>query len=187
MKILLVSGSRNREGQTARAARALLSGAESEGAETEEIFLPEYRIKRCRQCNEDGWGLCAEEARCIIKDDFAMIFEKVKQAGLVVFATPVYLWEMSESLWCFCTRMRRICFQWKKYYDMKKKPAAVLAVAGGGGTGTIRTLFQMEQTLDFSGFDVVDYYPVKRLNLEAKLPRLVLAGKWLASAPGTIE
>jgi multimeric flavodoxin WrbA len=59
------------------------------------------------------------------------MFDNVKEADLVIFATPVYLWEMSESLWCFFTRMRRICFKWKKL-------AAVMAVAGGGSDGDHR-------------------------------------------------
>jgi len=185
MKILLISGSRNPDGQTARAGNALLDGAAEAGAETEKIFLPSLKIERCRQCEDTGWGLCADEGRCVIEDDFASVFEKVKAADVVIFASPVYLWEISESLFEFCSRMRRICFHCGKYDTVNNKPAVGLAVAGGGGSGSIRTLFQLEQILLFSGFDVVDMYPVRRQNLEAKLPQLRIAGRWLATKPNS--
>lgn len=182
MKILLVSGSRNRNGQCALAGNALLQGAEASGATTESIFLPELHIERCRQCNEDGWGLCAKEGRCIItEDDFYTVFEKIKEADAVIFATPVYLWEPSESFWALGTRMRRLCFKWGKTDTVSEKPVVLVAVAGGGGTGSIRTLFQVEQMMDFTGFKVVDLWPLQRQNLEGKLPQLELAGKWLVT------
>jgi hypothetical protein len=35
------------------------------------------------------------------------------------------------------------------------------------------------------GFDVVDMIPVRRQNLEFKLPLLELTGEWLASKPAS--
>ena len=58
MKILMVLGSRNPAGQTARAAAALREGAESGGSQVEQVFLPEMAVERCRQCEDDGWGDC---------------------------------------------------------------------------------------------------------------------------------
>lgn len=186
MKIVHISGARNEKGQTAKAANAVLEGATKAGADTETILLPKLKIERCRQCNQDGWGLCATRARCIIDtDDFAAVFEKLTTADLILFSTPVYLWEPAESLLAFMDRMRRICFTHGQYVDLKHKACAILAVAGGGGSGTIKTLEFMEQNLLFAGFDIVDFYPLKRHNLEAKLPQLRLAGEWLASKPET--
>ena len=73
MRILMISGSRNPRGQTARAADALLEGATEAGGEVERVFLPALSIERCRQCEDSGWGLCREEGRCVIDDDFAAI------------------------------------------------------------------------------------------------------------------
>ncbi len=180
----MISGSRNPDGKTARTGNALLDGASEAGAKTEKIFLPAMRIEHCRQCRNTGWGLCADEGKCVIGDDFACVFEKIKAADVVIFATPVYLWEISESLSAFCSRMRRICFHCGKHDTVGTKPAVGLAVAGGGGSGALRTLFQLEQILLFSGFNVVDMYPVRRQNLEAKLPQLRIAGQWLATSVG---
>jgi hypothetical protein len=40
-----------------------------------------------------------------------------------------------------------------------------------------------ENIIDMCGLDVVEMIPVRRQNLQAKLPLLELAGQWLASAP----
>ena len=61
MKILCLLGSRNPEGQTASAAQALLKGVNEQGHETELVILPELSIERCRQCDNDGWGLCRQK------------------------------------------------------------------------------------------------------------------------------
>ena len=58
MRTLFVSGSRNPQGQTARAVAAVGSGAESAGSPADTLFLPAARIERCRQCEDSGWGLC---------------------------------------------------------------------------------------------------------------------------------
>ncbi len=107
MKILMISGSRNREGRTAGAMGAIGKGIEKSGGSSEVIFLTEQNIERCRQCESDGWGKCRSEKRCIIEDDFASIVEKIRAADAVVFANPVYFGDLSESMRAFLDRLRR--------------------------------------------------------------------------------
>src|SRR5271157_5965856 len=101
MQILMISGSRNREGRTARSIGAIGQGFIKAGGNSEYIFLPELNIERCRQCDPDGSGVCMREHRCIIEDDFASIVTKLEAADLVVFASPVYFIDLSESLRAF--------------------------------------------------------------------------------------
>ena len=54
MRTVIISGSRNPDGQTARAAEALLEGLASAGADGEMLFLPSKNIERCRQCDQAG-------------------------------------------------------------------------------------------------------------------------------------
>ena len=68
-------------------------------------------IERCRQCDDDGWGLCRREGRCIIEDDFAGLVDKIARADAVVFSTPVYFSDLSESMKAFLDRLRRTCIQ----------------------------------------------------------------------------
>ena len=78
MHVLVLSGSRNREGQTARGIKYICKGLDTGGATSEVIFLPELKLERCRQCDLSGDGLCTREGRCIDKDDFPTIVEQIK-------------------------------------------------------------------------------------------------------------
>ncbi|MFC1897214.1 flavodoxin family protein [Chloroflexota bacterium] len=182
MQILVLSGSRNPEGQTARAANAISKGATKAGSNTEHIFLPELNLERCRQCENDGWGVCRQEERCIIDDDFSSLVDKIKSSDVIVFATPVYFSDSSESMRGFLDRFLRICahITVKPAQDIS---AVGLCLAGGGGGGAPYACFNLERILQKCGFDVVDMIPIRRQNLDAKLPILELIGAWLATKP----
>ncbi|MCL4505948.1 MAG: flavodoxin family protein [Chloroflexi bacterium] len=182
MKIVMISGSRNTQGQTARAASAILDGAENAGCVVEQIFLPALDIERCIQCEDSGWGICRKEGICILEDDFASIVDKVRQADAVVFATPSYYGDLSESMRAFLDRLRRICATAEGRINIQDKPAMGLCVAGGGGGGSLSCCVSLEKVLNGCGFDVLDMIPVKRQNLKAKLNNLRLNGAWLATA-----
>jgi len=59
------------------------------------------------------------------------------------------------------------------------------AVSQAGGGGAPACCLSLEQVLAKCGFDIVDMMPVKRQNLEAKLKRLELAGRWLSTSSST--
>ncbi|MFP4384888.1 MAG: flavodoxin family protein [Spirochaetia bacterium] len=181
MKVIIISGSRNPDGQTARAAAAFARGLSEGGHETETVFLPARNIERCRQCANDGWGLCRKEGRCVIQDDFAEIVDKLNNASGAVFATPVYFSDLSESIRSFLDRLRRITMHDNSSAEIKGKPAAGIAVAGGGGGGAPACIVQLEKITARCGFDVADLVPVRRQNLEFKTGILISTGAWFAS------
>jgi multimeric flavodoxin WrbA len=199
MQILVISGSRNRQGKTAQAINAVLKGFAKAGGNSESIYLPEMAIERCRQCNADGWGICRSEGRCIIEDDFASIVDKVKKADLVFFANPVYFGDLCESVRAFLDRYRRIRF--RRPAPAQGAPASApapaaspmggvggipaigLCYAGGSGNGTITAVGSLERILQTGGFDIVDMIPVRRQNLEMKMPYLERVGEWLVTKP----
>ena len=185
MKTVVILGSRNPEGQTARAARAFIKGVVEGGGEAEEVFLPERAIERCRQCEDNGWGLCRKEGRCVIEDDLASIVDHVRQADAVVFATPVYFGDLSESLRAFLDRQRRICCNEKGREGIAGTPAVGICVAGGSGGGAPECCASLTRSLLTTGFDAVDMHAVKRQNLEQKAEALKCAGRWLCEPGGT--
>jgi len=81
MHIVMISGSRNREGRTAHAIEAIGKGFTKAGGSADYIFPPELNIERCRQCDSDGSGMCMREHLCIIEDDFDAIVMKLNAAG----------------------------------------------------------------------------------------------------------
>jgi multimeric flavodoxin WrbA len=180
VKLLVVLGSRNPEGQTARAADALLRGAADAGWEGESVYLPTVTIERCRQCDERGWGLCRSEGRCVIEDDFAALVAQIRAADAVAFATPVYFGDLSESMRAFTDRMRRVCRHVADNSGIAGKRAIGICVAGGGGGGAPSCAVSLEKVLRTCGFDVVDMVPARRQNLDMKCDVLYITGKWLA-------
>ena len=193
MKLLVLSGSRNRQGKTAQAINAVIKGTNEAGGSSECIFLPELTLERCRQCNSDGWGICRSEGHCIIDDDFTSVVEKIETADIIVFANPVYFGDLSESMWNFLRRFRRIFFN-RRPIAVQSVPVSTpskensipvigLCYAGGSGNGTTSCCANLERILQQCGFDVIDMIPIRRQNLEVKMPMLELVGKWLVTKP----
>lgn len=182
MHAFILAGSRNTEGRTARCAGAIAGGLARAGETSETVFLPTLNLERCRQCDLDGWGICRREGRCIIEDDFASLVEKLESADAVVFANPVYFGDLSESLRGFLDRLRRISF-WQAEKPLKGKPAIGVCLAGGGGGGAPSACFILENILRTIGFNVVDVLPVRRQNIDTRIPRLEMVGQWLATSP----
>jgi len=183
MNVPVVSGSRNPQGQTARAAEALLDGLRRGGADADVVFLPTLAIERCRQCDQAGWGACRAEGRCVIDDDFAALVDRLKAADAVAVVTPVYFSDLAESLRAFLDRLRRTCRHDAGKEGLVGKPAVGLCVAGGGGGGAPACTASLEKVLLTCGFDVVDMVPVRRQNLDMKLDVLKTVGRWLADLP----
>ena len=180
MQTIILSGSRNPDGQTAQAAGALLQGIVGKGGQAEQVFLPQLNLERCRQCDERGWGICRTEGKCVIEDDFALLVDKIRDADAVIFATPVYFSDLSESLRAFLDRLRRTCMHNDGKAGIGDKPAIGIGVAGGGGGGAPSCIVSLEKIISRCGFDVIDLIPVRRQNLEMKLDVLRLTGEWLA-------
>lgn len=183
MQAFLVSGSRNPQGQTARAMDAVAAGLKSAGAAVDHTFLPTVDVERCRQCDDAGWGLCRSHGRCVIEDDFAGLVDSARSADAVVLATPVYFSDLSESLRAFLDRLRRITRHEAGRAGIEGTPAVGVCVAGGGGGGAPACTAHLDRIATRCGFDVVDTIPARRQNLDAKLPALEAMGRWLAGRP----
>ncbi|MDD5338823.1 MAG: flavodoxin family protein [Dehalococcoidales bacterium] len=190
MNVLIISGSRDREGKTARCIKAVQKGIAEGGGTSEVIFLVELNLERCRQCDLDGWGLCRRESRCIIEDDLASVIEKVKAADALVFANPVYFGDLSESMRCFTDRYRRTLFKPgaapRPGFPMGGgTPTIGISYAGGSGNGTVTSSATLERVLQTCGLDVVDMIQVRRQNIDVKIPMLEMTGKWLTTKPNS--
>lgn len=187
MNIMAIIGSRSRRGQTARAAEALLMGGQEAGALWDAVYLPELDMRRCKQCDADGWGRCMREGVCVMEEEdrFASVTARLREADAAIIATPVYYSGLSESLRAYTDRLRRICSHPKTKADrIAGKPVIGVCVAGGGGGGACRCTVELEQVLLDCGLNVVDMVPARRQNLTAKLPLLKGTGRWLAGLAG---
>jgi multimeric flavodoxin WrbA len=106
MKLIAINGSyRGDKGHTRHLIDLLFEGAQVVGAECEVVTLSKHKINRCLVC--DKCHTPEHYLKCINaeKDDVAGIFTKIAAAGLVIYATPVYVFGISGLLKTFLDRL----------------------------------------------------------------------------------
>ncbi len=91
--VLAISSTLRKNGNSEILAREFLRGAQESGHNVEFITLQNKDIKFCKGCMA-----CQKMGSCVIKDDSNEIVEKMKNADVIVFATPIYYYEMSGQL-----------------------------------------------------------------------------------------
>ena len=100
MKILVLNGS-PRKGNTVTAIKALVNGISAEH-QTEVVDTYKLNVGPCKACDA-----CGCQKGCVAKDDTNMIVDKIVDADVVVFATPVYWWGITAQMKivvdkCYC-------------------------------------------------------------------------------------
>ena len=95
-RILAIVGSPRKGGNTETLVRAALAAAKEEGATTKMISLRNKKVEGCRarfKCGEK------KDAKCHgVKDDFGPIFEEIKKADGIIFASPVYFGSATPAI-----------------------------------------------------------------------------------------
>jgi len=102
-KILAIQGSpRPKASNTEILLQEFLKGAQSQGAETETIYLKEKEIHPCIGCYT-CW--VKTPGTCVFKDDMPELLEKVLKSDVLVYATPLYNYNMTALLKAFQERL----------------------------------------------------------------------------------
>ena len=93
-KVLILSSSPRRGGNSDRLCDRFMAGAQQAGHEVEKIFLKDRRIGYCTGCGAcyGGAGPCPQ------KDDAAGVIGKMVEADVIVMATPVYFYTLSAQM-----------------------------------------------------------------------------------------
>jgi multimeric flavodoxin WrbA/putative sterol carrier protein len=103
MKILAIQGSpRPKASNTEILLQEFLKGAQSQGAETETIYLKDKDIHSCVGCYT-CWA--KTPGVCVFKDDMPELLENVKDCDILVYATPLYNYNMTALLKAFQERL----------------------------------------------------------------------------------
>lgn len=113
-KILIISTSLRGGSNSEILAKECERGAKEAGNDVEFISLKGKNIKYCIGCLT-----CQAQGECVIKDDSAEIVQKVKNADILVFATPIYYYEMSGQMKTFLDRLNPLYssdYQFRKVY-----------------------------------------------------------------------
>jgi multimeric flavodoxin WrbA len=101
MKILAINGSpRTIRSNTRRLAQFVLEGAAEAGTETEMIDLCDLRVTPCIACEA-----CSLNGTCVNDDDVPSLVDRMKEADGIVFASPVYIDNVSGQMKVFFDRL----------------------------------------------------------------------------------
>jgi multimeric flavodoxin WrbA len=103
MKITAFNGSpRGDKGNTYVIAEEFLAGAKDAGAEVEHILLAGKEIKHCLGCFT-CW--LRTPGKCAISDDMKDLLPKVMNTDVIVFATPLYVDNVTGLMKNFIVRL----------------------------------------------------------------------------------
>ena len=92
-QILVISTSPRKGGNSDMLAEELIRGAREAGNDVEKVTLYDKTIGFCKGCLT-----CQSTQRCIIHDDADTIAQKMLNADVLVFATPIYYYGMSGQM-----------------------------------------------------------------------------------------
>lgn len=178
--ILIISSSPNSDGLTAACVAAAREGCARAGIDAVHLDLCKMDIAHCRQC-ENGWGRCRREAKCVIADDLASLQQALERVSGIIWVTPVYYGDLSESAKSAFDRLRRCEWNHGEESVLKGKPVIAVAAAGGSGGGITTCLTQMERYVQHMRGQVADLIGITRRNRAYTLDHIHAAALALAS------
>jgi len=152
-KILIISGSHKKHGNTAALIDWVCEGAKAKGGEIEIINASRLKPKvigctSCRKCQE------IKEYKCIINDEISPVLKKMIAADVIVFATPLYFFAASAPIKTVIDRMFSL-YKWDNDTDefetpLRGKTLALIASAYEDvGLDTLAQPFKL--TADYTG------------------------------------
>lgn len=113
MKVIALIGSPRKGGNTDTLAEEFLRGAREAGAETEKVYLDDFRI---RPIGEVG-DVSSQRTDDRRDDDMPNVLGAFLEADVVCFASPVYWQGVTAQLKCFLDRLS--CYFRRPDYQKK--------------------------------------------------------------------
>lgn len=93
MKILVITGSPRRNGNSNTLADYFIKGAEEAGHNVVRFDSAFKNVHPCIACDK-----CGSSGECVFKDDFEFVKNHIVDADAVVFATPMYYFGISAQI-----------------------------------------------------------------------------------------
>ena len=161
--IIIISSSLRNKSNSELLAEQALKGALSAGNNAELVTLKDKEIRFCKGCLA-----CQKTMKCVIRDDVSGILEKVRAADTVVFATPIYYYELSGQLKTLLDRLNPLYPQEYRFRDVylmttsAEEGNEVVETAVGGLKGWIACFEKARFAGVFNGGGVNDANEVGR-------------------------
>ncbi len=142
MKVLLINGSPNNNGNTAMALHEMEKVFAEQGIETEWIHVGNMAVRGCMACQT-----CYKNAKCAIDDIVNEVAKKFEACDGMVVGSPVYYAGANGTLTAFLDRL----FYSTRFDKRMKVGAAVVAARRGGLSSTFA---QLNKYFTISGMPV---------------------------------
>jgi multimeric flavodoxin WrbA len=113
-KILAIHGSPRRKGNTSQLLQKAVQGAKEAGGQVEEIVLRDLKMSPCLEI----YG-CKKTGRCVIKDDFQDVYDKLLSCQAVMLASPIFFYTVSAHTKILMDRCQSL---WVNKYWIEKTP-----------------------------------------------------------------
>jgi len=114
LKVLGISGSPRRDGNTDLLLKEVLRGAANKGAEVKSIILNDLTIAPCQHCDA-----CLKTGKCKIDDDMQMVYREMEQADRIVLASPLHFKGLTAQTKAMIDRCQSL---WVKRDILKLSP-----------------------------------------------------------------
>jgi multimeric flavodoxin WrbA len=131
MKVLGISGSPRKDGNTEILLRETLRAAEQMDCKTWMFSMSEKTVAPCRAC-----GGCFKTSACVIEDDMRELSALMSNADAVIWATPVYFGNVTAQLKAVMDRT----FAELQKRSLKGKVAGVLTITRRVGAVQAKSL-----------------------------------------------
>jgi len=150
LRVVGITGSPRRGGNTDLLLAEVMKGTASRGAEVKTIILNDLKITPCQHCDA-----CFEAGRCKYQDDMQMVYQELEQADRIVLASPLHFMGVTAQMKAMIDRCQAL---WARKYVLKLPPLGDrrerkgLFISVGGrrianlfepALATIKTLFKV--------------------------------------------
>jgi len=128
-KVIVISSTPRKGGNSDILADAFIKGSSEVGHIAEKINIRDINLKFCEGC-----FACqkSKDNLCPIKDDMSSYLPRLQNADVLVFATPVYFFDMCGQLKTFLDRLNPLYPRQNKFTDIY-----LLATAAEAETNTM--------------------------------------------------
>src|SRR4030043_562215 len=139
-RVLIFTASPRVNGNSTILASRAAEGVKAGGGEPEVVSIGHLKIAPCNACDS---CISQPEAGCVIKDDMQPLYQRNKDARGIIFATPIYWFNMSAQMKLLIDRTYAI--QGKGYWAFTRKDVGVILTYGdedvfaSGGINALRS------------------------------------------------
>ena len=121
MKILVLTGSHRKNGNSCALAASFVEGAKEAGHDVTVFDCAHHKIGGCMGCNY----CMSHDGACVQKDDFTLVKDDIVAADVIVLASPVYYFGITAQIKAVIDRFYAIN---NKLMNAPKRAALLLAM-----------------------------------------------------------